>query len=257
MLDPHKRGTVHTDIATTTGMGWTMNRLIMMLPPECQERLRPLLTPVTLEYRKPLYEAGERIENVFFLYEGVASLVSTMMNGDAAEVGTIGNEGFVGYPVLMGDTTAGPTNVYIQVPGSGVYMPAATFRREVDDNATFRHVLLRYGHAFFNQVAQSAACAHLHKLDERCCRWLLMTRDRMESDEFLLTQEFLSMMLGVRRAGVSQAANILQRDGLIEYHRGHVTILDRHGLEDRACECYHLSKAEFDSLLGKNVSPTA
>jgi hypothetical protein len=113
-----------------------------------------------------------------------------------------------------------------------------------------RAVVLRYAHAFFNQVAQSAACAHFHKLEERCCRWLLMTHDRKASDESLLTQEFLSMMLGVRRAGVTVAAGSLRRAGLIRYHRGHVTILDREGLEARACECYAVSKAEVDRLLG-------
>ena len=111
-------------------------------------------------------------------------------------------------------------------------------------------VFLHYAHAFFNQVAQSAACAHLHPLEQRCARWLLMTRERMPSDEFLLTHEFLAMMLGVRRAGVTEAAGALQGDGLIRYNRGHVTILDREGLEARSCECYAVTKAEFDRLLG-------
>jgi CRP-like cAMP-binding protein len=114
----------------------------------------------------------------------------------------------------------------------------------------YRHMLLRYAHAFFNQVAQSAACAALHSLEQRCCRWMLMTSDRMQSDEFLLTQEFLAMVLGVRRAGVSVAAAGLQRDGLIRYRRGNVTVIDRRSLEQRSCECYGVSKREFDRLLG-------
>ena len=117
--------------------------------------------------------------------------------------------------------------------------------------------MLRYAHAFFNQVAQSAACAHFHSLEQRCCRWLLMTRDRMPSDHFLLTQEFLAMMLGVRRAGVTVAASALQRAGLIRYDRGRVTILDREGLEERACECYVVSKEEFDRLLDNSGPRTA
>ena len=226
-----------------------LNRLLALLRVQDQDRLRPHLEPVTLEYKRLLYGASERIEFAYFIEEGVGSLVNTLRNGDAAEVGTIGNEGMVGLPVLMGDETA-PTSVYVQVPGSGLRIEARIFRQELDRSGPMRAVMLRYAHAFFNQVAQSAACAHFHKLDERCCRWLLMTHDRMASDEFLLTQEFLSMMLGVRRAGVTEAAGSLRRAGLIRYHRGHVTILDREGLEARACECYAVSKAEFDRLLG-------
>src|SRR5437763_4654104 len=225
------------------------NRLLALLEEEDQDRLRPHLERVTLEYKRPLYGAYERIEFVYFIEEGVGSLVNTLRNGDAAEVGTIGNEGLVGFPVLMGDTNA-PTSVYVQVPGSGSRIKASIFREELDRSAAMRAVMLRYAHAFFNQVAQSAACAHFHQLDERCARWLLMTHDRMASDEFLLTHEFLSMMLGVRRAGVTEAAGALKRDRLIRYSRGHVTILDRKALEARACECYAVSKAEFDRLLG-------
>jgi CRP-like cAMP-binding protein len=172
-----------------------------------------------------------------------------MANGQAAEIGTIGNEGFVGLPVLLGDDRA-PTSVYIQVPGVGLRMRAETFREELDRSSPMRATMLRYAHALFNQVAQSAVCAALHSLEQRCCRWMLMTRDRMQSDEFLLTQEFLAMMLGVRRAGVSVAAAGLQRDGLIRYKRGNVTMIDRPGMEHRSCECYRVSKLEFDRLLG-------
>jgi hypothetical protein len=128
-------------------------------------------------------------------------------------------------------------------------MTAAQFNRELARSASMQTVMLRYVHALFNQVAQSAACNHFHSLEQRCCRWMLMTRDRMRSDEFLLTQEFLAVMLGVQGTGVSAAA-ALQRDGLIRYRRGVVTILDRRGLRARACECYGVSKREFDRLLG-------
>src|SRR5207248_586158 len=123
-------------------------------------------------------------------------------------------------------------------------------RSELARSPTLKAMALRYVHAFFNQVAQSAACAHLHKVDQRCCRWLLMTRDRMPSDEFLLTQEFLGMMLGVRRTSVSVVMNALRTAGLIRYARGHVTILNRQALQDQACECYQISRHEFDRLLG-------
>jgi CRP-like cAMP-binding protein len=164
-------------------------------------------------------------------------------------VAILSNEGLVGLPVLLGDDKA-PTSVYVQVPGVGLRMKAEIFHEELERSGSMRTTMLRYAHAFFNQVAQSAACAHFHSLDQRCCRWLLMTHDRMPSDQFLLTQEFLAMMLGVRRAGVSVAAGALQRAGLIRYDRGRVAILDRDGLQERACECYAVAKAEFDRLLG-------
>lgn len=227
----------------------TQNRLLALLQQEDQDRLRPHLEPVVLEYKRLLYDSYQRIEFVYFIEDGVGSLVLTLANGNELEVGTIGNEGLVGLPVLLGDQEA-PSSVYIQVPGSGLRIEARTFGRELERSGAMRAVMLHYAHAFFNQVAQSAACAHFHALEQRCCRWLLMTRDRMRSDEFLLTQEFLAMMLGVRRAGVSVAAGGLQRAGLIRYHRGRVTILDREALEARACECYAVSKAEFDRLLG-------
>ena len=225
------------------------NRLLGLLRPSDYARLRPHLQPVPLEYRQPLYDAGEPIDFVYFIETGVGSLVNTMANGQATEVGTIGSEGIVGLPLLFGDDRA-PTSVYVQVPGAGLRMKATPFKRELALSASLRTVMLRYAHAFFNQVAQSAACNHFHPIQQRCCRWLLMTHDRMQSDEFLLTQEFLAMMLGVQRTGVTAAASALQREGLIRYRRGNVTILDRRGLERRSCECYGVSKLEFDRLLG-------
>ena len=225
------------------------NRLLNLLTRADYQRLRPHLRPVALEYRKILYEAHEQIEFVWFLESGVGSLVNTMENGDAGEVGTIGNEGIVGLPVLFGDRQA-PTSVYIQVPGAGLRMNSDQFAKELERSASMRTVMLHYAHAFFNQVAQSAACNQFHSLRQRCCRWLLMTHDRMNSDEFLLTQEFLAMMLGVRRSGVSVVAGTLRRAGLIRYTRGNVTIIDRAGLERQSCECYGVSKREFDRLLG-------
>ena len=225
------------------------NRLLGLLPPRDCQRLRLHLDRIPLDYRQSLYRANKPIEFVYFIESGVGSLVNTMKNGDAAEVGTIGNEGVVGLPIVFGDNRA-PTSVYVQVPGAGLRMKAALFRKELAQSGSMRTVMLHYAHAFFNQVAQSAACNQFHSIEQRCCRWMLMTHDRMHSDEFLLTQEFLAMMLGVQRTGVTAAAGALQRAGLIRYKRGNVTILNRRGLMHRSCECYGVSKREFDRLLG-------
>jgi CRP-like cAMP-binding protein len=228
------------------------NRLLSLLSDQDYERLRPHLSHVIFDYRKSLYEASRPIEHVYFPVDGVASLVITTVDGASAEVGTIGSEGFVGFPICLGDRDA-PSSVYVQVPGTALGLDARTFRAELERSPTLNLIMLRYTHAFFNQVAQSAACAHLHRVQQRCCRWLLMTRDRMPSGEFLLTQEFLGMMLGVRRTTVTEVMSALQKDGLIRYRRGHVSILDHGGLRHRACECYDVSKLEFDRLLGDTV----
>jgi len=231
------------------GIGRPLNRILASLSTVDFARLRPHLEKIDLAYKQPLYDADVPIKFVYFLDTGVASLVNVMRNGDAAEVGTIGNEGIVGLPVMFGDTVA-PTSVYMQVRGAGHRISAPVFWKEMERSLSLRLLVLRYIHVFFNQVAQSAACAHFHTLDKRCCRWLLMTCDRMQEDDFPLTQEFLAMMLGVRRAGVTQAAGKLQRDGLIHYGRGRVRIMDRNGLVKRACECYGIGKRDFDRLLG-------
>lgn len=238
--------------ARRRGLAPFANRLLALLSRADYERLRPHLEHTALKYRQSLYRANRPISFVHFIETGVGSLVNTMANGEAAEVGTIGNEGVVGLPLVMQDERS-PTSVYIQVPGTGVRMKASLFRRELARSASMRKVMLHYAHAFFNQVAQSAACNQFHSLEQRCCRWLLMTHDRMGSDEFLLTQEFLAMMLGVQRTGVTVAAGALQRAGLINYKRGNVTIRDRRGLERRACECYGIAKREFDRLLGNGA----
>jgi CRP-like cAMP-binding protein len=233
------------------GPEFPANRLLALLPHAERTRLSKRLEPVAMEYRKLLYGSKKPLNSVYFLETGVASLVNTMKNGDAAEVGTIGNEGIVGLPIILGDTTA-PTSVYVQVPGTALRMPAGVFREEFNRSKAMRTVMLHYAHAFFNQVAQSAACNRFHPIDQRCSRWLLMTRERMPSDEFLLTQEFLAMMLGVRsRPGLTNAMGKLKKAGLISYTRGIVKILDHVGLQTRSCECYAVTKAEFDRLLGK------
>jgi len=172
-----------------------------------------------------------------------------MADGAATEVGTIGNEGMVGLPVVLGDNLAS-TSVYVQVPGTGLRLASSILRTALEQSSTMRMVMQNYAHAMFNQVVQSAACAHFHPIEQRCCKWLLMTHDRVQSETFLLTQEFLGMMLGVRRSSVTLAATNLKKKKLIEYKRGYVTILDRAGLERHSCECYGVTKREFDRLLG-------
>ena len=225
------------------------NRLLGLLPPRIMSGFARIFNVFRWSTGSLSIARNKPIGFVYFIETGVGSLVNTMANGDAAEVGTIGNEGVVGLPLLLGDDRA-PTSVYVQVPGAGLRMKASLFKKELARSASMRAVMLRYAHAFFNQVAQSAACNQFHSIEQRCCRWLLMTHDRMQSDEFLLTQEFLAMMLGVQRTGVTAAAGALQRAGLIRYKRGNVTILDRRGLIQRSCECYGVSKKEFDRLLG-------
>jgi CRP-like cAMP-binding protein len=251
---PHKRLTIegwnYREVRALDGSVQSYrNRVLELLRPHDLDRLRPHLEPVTFNYRQSLYEANSSISSVYFPIDGVASLVNSMANGSAAEVGTIGNEGIVGLPVILGDRYA-PTSAYIQVPGSGLRLRADVLTTEIDRSGTMRRVLLHYAHAFFNQVAQSAACNHFHSVQQRCCRWLLMTHDRVQSQRFLLTQEFLGMMLGVRRSSVTNVASRLKHEKLIDYNRGQVTILNRSGIEARACECYAVSKEEFDRLLG-------
>jgi CRP-like cAMP-binding protein len=225
------------------------NRLLDLIPAQEFSGLKPHLEHFILEYKLPLYEAHKTIRFVYFPTSGVVSLVNVMADGAAAEVGTIGNEGVVGVPIILGDSIA-PSNVYVQVPGTAWRLDATIFRDVLERSITMRKVMLQYVHAMFNQVSQSAACNHFHSIEQRCCRWLLMTHDRVQSDRFILTQEFLGMMLGAQRTSITLAARKLKREKLIDYSRGHVTILDRAGLEERSCECYAVSKHEFDRLLG-------
>ena len=188
------------------------NRLLAYLTRADYLRLSEHLEEVPLTYRTSLYRANVPIDYVYFLEEGVASLVNTMRKGTSVEVGTAGNEGMVGLPIVFGDQQS-PMNVYMQVPGYGFRMKASTLSAELNRNTRLRTALLHYAHAFFNQVAQSAACAHLHPLEQRCCRWLLMTHDRMRTDEFRLTHEFLAMMLGVQAGWCNSGAGSVAESG--------------------------------------------
>ncbi|MDQ6932411.1 MAG: Crp/Fnr family transcriptional regulator [Candidatus Eremiobacteraeota bacterium] len=195
-----------------------------------------------------IYEVDERLQYVYFPLDSVMSMLSVMENGSAVEVGSVGREGMAGVQMVLGSDQI-PGRGICQVPGRAVRMPGKRFTELFVNNLTFRILLQRYTLAVFNVAAQSVACNRLHPLAERCARWLLMTQDRVGKDDFNLTHEFLAMMLGVRRAGVSTAAAMLQTAGYIHYLRGHVTIIDRLGLEGASCECYQAMVQEYERLM--------
>jgi CRP-like cAMP-binding protein len=226
-----------------------VNRLLAALSPSDLRRFESDLEKVSLAMKEVIYEPNEIIEYVYFPTSGMISLLITMDDGRAVEIGTIGNEGMAGTPVFLGSERS-PTKAISQAPGNALRMPVAAFKRLVEELPAVELLIRRYAQAMINQIAQSAACNHLHSIEERMCRWLLMSHDRVGADEFPLSQEFLSQMLGVRRPSVTIAAGILQQAGLISYRRGHMTIQDREGLEAGACECYRIVKKEFDRLLG-------
>ncbi len=224
------------------------NRLLAALPKGDHARLVPELEQVSLGVKDVLYEADAPITHVYFPLNGVMSLVIEMKDGRTVEVGTVGNEGMVGTPVFLGAEES-PTRAFSQVPGDALRMRVGAFKAEVSNGGPLQDLVRRYTQAMVNQISQSVACNHLHSVEQRMCRWLLMTHDRVGGGEFPLTQEFLAQMLGVRRPSVSVVAGILQKAGLIQYHRGRMAILDRPGLEAASCECYEVVRKEFDRLL--------
>src|SRR5215203_3920593 len=232
------------------------NRILAALPTAEYERLRPGLEHVRLEVRDIVYDVGQRIERVFFVETGVLSIVAVMANGSAVETATVGYEGMLGIPVYL-DSERSATQAFCQVAGQSLSMPTGAFRRVVAaQHGSLRTMLNRYTQALFMQVAQTSACNRMHPVRERCARWLLQTHDRVESDEFALTHDFLSQMLGVRRATVTDAAGALQKQGLIEYEYGQIRIKDRAGLERASCECYAIVRSEFDRLLNGRKTPS-
>lgn len=230
------------------------NRILAALPPEEIKRLTPHLTAVPLPYKLSVHKPDERIGRVCFPDSGVCSVMSVMRAGAAAEVATIGNEGVTGVALFFGEAS-GPGASMIQVPGAGRMLPAAIFKKELARQGALHALIGHYAHALMTQIMQSAACNALHHIEQRTCKWLLTTHDRVFTDEFTLTHEFLSMMLGASRPTVSIVAHKLQSDGLITYRRGHVTVLDRKGLEAGACECYTIVSAAFDRFLRRLNRP--
>ncbi|MGF1934252.1 MAG: Crp/Fnr family transcriptional regulator [Nostoc sp. ChiQUE02] len=226
------------------------NKLLASLPANDYERLVPHLKLVPLPLRKVLYEPGEAIAQVYFPNKAVVSIITTMKDGSTVEAGLVSNEGMVGISVILGDNIT-TTTALVQIPDSAMQMDADILRNEFNRGTALQSVLLRYVQGMYTQIAQGSACNRLHKLERRLARWLLTVSDRLESEEFPLTQEFISQMLGVRRAGVTEAANILSEAGIITYHRGQINILNREALEKTSCECYQIIEDEYVRLLGK------
>jgi CRP-like cAMP-binding protein len=226
----------------------TDNRLLAALPPAGYERIAPFLEPVELRSGEVLYQSGQPIDYLYFPTGAMVSLVSQMAGGHEIEVGVTGFEGLVGLPYLMGAEVSPLMNM-AQMPGGAMRARASALRDEFGRCGPLQRSLLRYAQSVMVMASQAAACNALHTLSERLAKWLLMSHDRARGDELPLTHEFLSMMLGVRRAVVTEAAVVLQTEGLIKYRRGHITVTDREGLEGFACECYPVVKAEFDRIV--------
>jgi CRP-like cAMP-binding protein len=207
------------------------------------------LVPMELKSGQLLHEADEKISDVYFPRTCIVSLVNEPTPGQVVEVATIGKEGVVGLPVILGQNAMSCRSL-AQIPGDAYRMSVRDFKLLMEQNEKFRSVLMRYTLALFTQVAQNTSCNRLHEVQERCARWLLQSHDRVEGDSFALTQEFLGQMLGAQRPTVSVAAGMLQKAGLITYARGIITVLDRKGLERAACPCYGFVKSEYDRLLG-------
>jgi len=225
------------------------NRLLTTLPPKELKRLLPDLEPVTLSLGEVVYESQGHMEHVYFPVTCHVSLLYTMVDGATAEVGLVGNEGLVGIALFMGGDTT-PNRAIVQGAGGARRMKARAMQDEFKRGGEFQQLLLRYTQVLITQISQTAVCNRLHSVEQRFCRWLLMTRDRTQSDKLQMTQEFISNMLGIRREGVSVVAGQLKEAGAIIYVRGHIKILDRQKLEARVCECYAVVKAEHDRLLG-------
>ena len=225
------------------------NRLLAALPAAAYERLLPELQIVQLAMKTPLYEANRPIRHVYFPVTGVISMLASLQEGGSIEVATIGREGLVGLPVVHGAATS-PMGTIVQIPGSLARMPAEVLRAEMERGGPLMQLLHRYTQAFLGQLAQSVACNGRHKLQKRLARWLLMTQDRAGGEVFPITHEFMAQMLGVRRAGVTEALQALQAAGLVRYRHGWMEVTDRGGLEAVSCECYRIIRAEYARMLG-------
>jgi CRP-like cAMP-binding protein len=230
-----------------------VNKLVAALPASDYERLLPHLKLVSLPLRQVLYEAGEPITHIYFPDKAVVSIVTTMEDGSTVEVGIVSNEGMVGIPVILGGN-ATTTKAFVQIAGFGMQIDADIVRTEFNRGGALQSLLLRYVQAIYTELAQGCACNRLHTLEERLARWLLTVSDRLQSDNFPLTQEFIAQMLGVRRSGVTVAASTLSRAGIISYKRGDINILNRDTLEATSCECYQVIQNEFACLIGNSPS---
>jgi CRP-like cAMP-binding protein len=223
------------------------NRILAALPPAEFDRVTSGLEPFALPVNTVLYEANSPITHAYFPTSGCVSMVNVMEEG-SVEVGMIGYEGWAGLPLLLGDDRM-PTRAFVQLSGESYRMTAAAFAKAVEKYPAFARLLNRHSLALFNQAAQSVACNRLHTLESRCARWLLMTHDRTRLEEFVITHDSLSYMLGVHRPAVTLAAGMLQRAGLIRYTRGRVSVVNRRGLEGVACDCYEVTRRNYERLI--------
>jgi CRP-like cAMP-binding protein len=224
------------------------NRLLAMLPGKEYRRILPELKRTTLSFGEVLYEPGDRIRHVYFPNNSIVSLLSAVGDSSTLEVGMVGNEGMTGLPIFMG-VDVSTTRALVQGSGSAMKMTSGAMRHEANRLGSLHRLLHRYSHSLLTQISQSSACNRFHTVDARLARWLLMTGDRLGEDQFRLTQDFMSNMLGVRREGVNKAAGALQAKKLIRYSRGNLAILNRTGLEAASCACYAITKAESDAYL--------
>jgi CRP-like cAMP-binding protein len=226
-----------------------MNKLLASIPADDMQRISPHLVAVSLPLRQVLYKEDDTIRDVYFLSSGACSLIKTMNDGAAAEIATIGNEGVIGSSVYFGENRSISQAIIQLARAEGFKMPAESFITEMERHGAFYNKVLRYSQALMSQTMQTTVCNGLHSAEQRCCRWLLMTRDRVESDDLKLTHDLLAHMLGVRRPTVTIIIRDLQNKGLVEHHRGMLRIRDRHRLEGVSCECYATVNASFSRLL--------
>ncbi len=232
---------------TTERNAPTANKLLALLPPKEYRRMFPALEKVSLDYGENIYERGETIRDVYFPNSGIVSLLAALENSALLEVGIVGSEGMIGLAASLGVKTS-INRAIVQGSGSAMKMTTADFLEECNAGGELPKILRRFTHSLLAQISQSAVCFRYHAVEARLARWLLMTADRMESNEFQMTQDFLSNMLGVRREAVSKSAVILQNKKVIEYTRGKMRILDRKKLEKISCPCYAVIKAEEQSF---------
>ncbi len=224
------------------------NQLLEALPDAEWRRWLPDLESVDMNLGQVLYESGNTMTHVYFPTTSIVSLLYVMEDGASAEIAVVGNEGIVGISLFMGGGST-PSRAVVQSAGTGLRLKAQIMKDEFNQNGPVLHLLLRYTQALITQMAQTAVCNRHHTLNQQLCRWLLLSLDRLQGDELVMTQELIANMLGVRREGVTEAALELQRAGLIRYTRGRILVLDRAGLEGRTCECYAVVKKEYDRLL--------
>ena len=231
------------------------NHLLAALPPADYKRLLPDLELIPMPLGWAVYESGGHLGYLYFPTTSIVSLLYVLESGASAEIAITGNEGLVGISLFMGGESS-PSRAVVQCQGNGYRLKASILKKEFALGGPLQYLALRYTQALITQMSQTAVCNRHHTLDQQLCRWLLLSLDRLPGNEVRMTQELISNMLGVRREGVTTAAGKLQADGLLQYSRGHIVVLDRPGLENRVCECYAVVKKEFDRLLPYEI-PTA